>query len=257
MSIHFENISFAYPEAPLLMKDFSLSVHKGDFVAIVGPSGIGKSTLVSLCLSLLNPTTGSIRMNNLGAAEAISRGHTAVMFQQSALLPWMSLWQNVCFPFEASGTPAPEQEIHDLLDRVGLKTSRHLLPSQLSGGMQTRAALVRALGQNPEFLFLDEPFTGLDQASREELSELVVKLWSTREHTTLMVTHDINEAVYMADHVLVIDERPMKVKLDIEIGFARPRHSSIRQTQQFVDYVARVRNHLSNCCSSGETGGVK
>lgn len=255
MSIHFDNVTFAYPHSPSIMEGFSLQIPSGRFVALVGPSGIGKSTLISLCLSLLDPQHGEIHLNCQTPAEALVRGSTAVMFQQPALLPWMSVWENVCFPFSASGAPAPERDIQTLLEEVGLSSARTMLPSQLSGGMQTRAALVRALGQSPEHLFLDEPFTGLDQISREELAELVVKLWSTREHTTLMVTHDINEAVYMADRVLVLGSRPMIITLDMEIGLERPRQPASRKTQQFVDYVADIRASMTPSCLLG--GGTK
>lgn len=248
MSISFDKVTFHYPKASLLMDSFSMQVEAGDFVAIVGPSGIGKSTLMGLCLSLLDPQDGVIRLNDHTPAQALAEGSTAAMFQQPALLPWMTVGENVRFPFAATGKPVPERELCDLLDQVGLGTSEHLRPAELSGGMQTRVALVRALGQRPEYLFLDEPFTGLDQVSREELAELVVNLWSTREHTTLMVTHDINEAVYMADHVFVLGSHPISIKLGVEIKLQRPRHAAIRQTQQFVDYVARIRQHITTCC---------
>lgn len=202
----------------------SLAIEENEFVAIVGPSGCGKSTLLRLIAGLDQPSQGTITLN--GRPVAAPMPECGMVFQQFALFPWLSVRRNVGFGLTAGA--GGEAVVDRLLDAVGLSAFADQYPARLSGGMQQRAALARALAPSPEILLLDEPFGALDQQTRGLMQEMLEKLWRTEDRTVLLVTHDIDEALYLADRVLVMSARPGVILSEISVPFDRPRHPEQR-----------------------------
>jgi NitT/TauT family transport system ATP-binding protein len=250
------NVSLAYGEGDdsvLALQDLTLQVAKGDFVAVVGPSGCGKSSLMKLVTGLLLPTTGEI----LVAGKKVTRPIRGVgmAFQNSTLMPWRTTLDNVMLPFEivephkrrlradrASYVAQAEQ----LLTTVGLGKFSKRFPWELSGGMQQRANLCRALVHQPELLMLDEPFGALDAFTREELWAVMQKLWQQKQFTAVLVTHDLREAVYLSDTVFVISERPGRVIYNAKVNLPRPRTLETTFEAEFIDIVHDLRARISH-----------
>lgn len=202
----------------------TLGLSDGEFVSIIGPSGCGKSTLLRLAAGLDTPSQGKILLK--GVPVTSPPPECGMVFQQFALFPWLSIRRNIGFGLKDGA--ASDAVIDRLLDTVGISGFADHYPSQLSGGMQQRAALARALAPNPEVLLLDEPFGALDQQTRGLMQEMLETLWRTEKRTVLLVTHDIDEALYLADRVLVMSARPGTILAEFNVPFARPRHSSQR-----------------------------
>ena len=217
----------------LALQATDLDVAENDFITILGPSGCGKSTLLRIIAGLDTPTTGSAaldsqRINGPGA----DRG---MVFQSYTLFPWLTVRDNVCFGLRERGMARAQQlEIADaFLAKVGLKGFANHFPKQLSGGMQQRTALARALANDPRMLLMDEPFGALDHQTRELMQELLLGIWQDERKTVLFVTHDIDEAVFMGNRVVVMSARPGRIKLDRVVPLAYPRHYSIKTTPGF------------------------
>lgn len=242
--------SFATRRArPVLALDrVSFQVEPRQFVCLVGPSGCGKSTLLRLVGGLTPPTAGSIKVG--GEQVSAARPHIAFVFQRSLLLEWMSVLDNVLLPATIEGTRTPQrlQRANELLELVGIADFANHLPSHLSGGMQQRVAIARALLRDPAILLLDEPFGSLDALTREQMNLELMKIWSLagREKTVLMVTHDITEAVFMSDRVLVMSRRPGRILADLEVPLPRPRTLDMVYQPAFGKIVAEARGRLSS-----------
>jgi NitT/TauT family transport system ATP-binding protein len=220
------------------------SVPKGQFVAILGPSGCGKSTLLMMVAGLESVTSGSIEIG--GAPMTGPRTSIGVMFQDPTLLPWKSTIDNVLFPIRVLRRHKEDyqQRALELLELVGLQDFARKKPHQLSGGMRQRVAICRALVYDPELLLMDEPFSALDAITRDEMNEALLDIWQRYTKTALFVTHSIPEAVLLADRVLVMTRRPATVVEDLEIPFARPRDVSIRDSREFNELCAYLRNKI-------------
>jgi NitT/TauT family transport system ATP-binding protein len=205
------------------LTDVSLSVARGEFVTVIGRSGCGKSTLLSMIAGLLAPTTGSISID--GTPVTSPRRDVAMVFQQPALLPWRSVEANVMLPAEIFGLPRADfrARASQLLQTMGLDGFRKQLPHELSGGMQQRVSLCRALLQNPSVMLMDEPFSALDALTREELAVELQRIHLDLGTTIVFVTHSIQEAVLLADRVVVLSDRPGRVREIVEIEIPRPR----------------------------------
>jgi NitT/TauT family transport system ATP-binding protein len=205
------------------LRDVDLTVDQGEFVAVVGRSGCGKSTLLRLIAGLLQPTAGQILVD--GAPVTRPRRDVALMFQRPALLPWRSVLANVMLPVEVFGWPRREhrRQARELLEKVGLAGFEKRLPHELSGGMQQRVALCRALIQRPRLLLMDEPFSALDALTREELAVELQRIHMELHTTVVFVTHAISEAVLLADRVVVLTSRPGQVRKVTEVDIPRPR----------------------------------
>jgi NitT/TauT family transport system ATP-binding protein len=224
--IDIEHVSHAFDidgvDLPVL-DDVSLRVEPGEFVALLGPSGCGKSTLLRLIAGLDCPRAGSLR-----ADEAlIEEPHPSrvVVFQDPTLFPWRSVWDNVALGLEAQGVLNRERaRVDAALELVGLKVFHRTYPHQLSGGMAQRVALARALVNDPKILVLDEPLGKLDQLTRITMQAELVALWQRKGFTTLLVTHDAEEALFLANRVIVLSERPARIKADILVQRPYPRH---------------------------------
>src|SRR5438552_15602794 len=227
-AIAIDKVSKRFPlpgnkEGVLALSELSLSIAPGEFVAILGPSGCGKSTLLRLVASLEQPTEGRVSVN--GAAPNLVSGQHAlgVAFQDHALLPWLTVRDNIALPFKIAGRRVDEPAITRLIELVGLGTFGNARPRQLSGGMRQRASIARALVLEPAVLLLDEPFSALDALTRDRLNLELQDLWRVTGSSTLLVTHSIPEAVFLADRVLVMSPRPGRIVAEVPIRLPRPR----------------------------------
>ena len=221
-----------------------LRVDEGAFVSLVGPSGCGKTTLLKMVAGLVVPTEGTIRVHG---REVVKPGpHVGMMFQRSVLLPWRDVLSNVLLPVEIIGGKREQYRprAFELLELVGLTGFEHHRPTELSGGMQQRVAICRALITDPSVLLMDEPFGALDSITREQLNDLLLTVCSSTNKTTILVTHDIDEAVYLSDQVAVISARPGRIIRTLDITIPRPRAYAHRSTPEFEQYATDVRQML-------------
>jgi ABC-type nitrate/sulfonate/bicarbonate transport system ATPase subunit len=222
----------------------SLAVADNDFICILGPSGCGKSTLLRIVAGLDAPTTGSVVLDGRPVTGAgPDRG---MVFQSYTLFPWLTVRRNICFGLREKGVPAAEQGriAARYIERVGLRGFEDHYPKMLSGGMQQRTALARALANDPQILLLDEPFGALDNQTRALMQELLLGIWEADRKTVLFVTHDIDEAIFMANRVAVMSARPGRVKSDVRIELPHPRHYTVKTTPEFSAYKARLTDEI-------------
>jgi ABC-type nitrate/sulfonate/bicarbonate transport system ATPase subunit len=222
----------------------SLDVADHDFVAVLGPSGCGKSTLLRLVAGLETPSGGELQLD--GAPIEGPGADRGVVFQSYTLFPWLDVRQNICFGLREKGLPAARQrEISDhFIASVGLRGFEGHFPRQLSGGMQQRVAIARALANDPKMLLLDEPFGALDNQTRLLMQELLLRVWEEQRKTVVFVTHDIDEAIFMANRVVVFSARPGRIKAEIAVDFDYPRHYTLKTTPAFMALKARLTEEI-------------
>jgi NitT/TauT family transport system ATP-binding protein len=228
------------------LEDINLDIRKGEFIAIVGPSGCGKSTLLWAMSGLHDLTYGKISIE--GSAVTGPRPEIGMIFQEANLLPWRNLRQNIEFPFEIKKKPVDRPRVDALLKETGLTEFAHSMPRELSGGMQQRASIVRALGQNPQVLLMDEPFGALDAFTRDEMNLLLLRLWQESGKTIVFVTHNISEAIFLADRVVVLTPRPGRLAHIYDIELPRPRTIEMTFEPGFIELVQDMKRTV-------ETGG--
>jgi NitT/TauT family transport system ATP-binding protein len=217
----------------------SFTVHPREFVCVLGPSGSGKSTLLRVLAHLLQPTSGSFTFSS-------HHPRIGMVFQQANLMPWRTTIENVVLPLELQGIPDGEAcaRAQDLIDLVGLQGFESTWPRDLSGGMAQRVAIARALVHDPDILLLDEPFGALDALTRERMWTELSRIWQARKKTVLMVTHSISEALFLADRVLVLTQRPGRIKLDLPVDLPRPRLDEIRFTVHFGKLARQLKDAI-------------
>jgi len=226
----------------LALENINLKVDEGEFVTIVGPSGCGKTTFINLCDGLLKPTAGRIDIDGKQVTgPGTDRG---MVFQDSCLMPWRTVMKNVLFGLECQGLDNAEgqERATKFIKLVGLQGFEEHFPHELSGGMQQRCNLARALTVDPKILIMDEPFAALDAQTREIMQSELLRIWRESGKTVLFITHQINEAIYLADRVIVFAARPGRVKATIKIDIPRPRELSIKRDPRFLKYEDEVWN---------------
>jgi ABC-type nitrate/sulfonate/bicarbonate transport system ATPase subunit len=227
-------------DTTLALRATDLDVAENEFITILGPSGCGKSTLLRIVAGLDRPTAGEVQLDGRRIeGPGADRG---MVFQSYTLFPWLTVLDNVCFGLRERGLPRAQQveQAQAFLAQVGLKAFANHYPKQLSGGMQQRTALARALANKPRMLLMDEPFGALDHQTRELMQELLLGLWEAQRQTVLFVTHDIDEAVFMASRVVVMSARPGRIKLDRPVPLPHPRHYSVKTTPAFAALKAEL-----------------
>ena len=226
------------------LSNVSLDIAPGEFVSLVGKSGCGKSTLLAMVGGLIPVTSGTIEVDGRGVSGP--QTGFGFVFQAPTLLRWRSALANVMLQAEAKGMPkaAAELRARELLESVGLEKAIHQRPGQLSGGMQQRVGICRALLHDPATFLMDEPFSALDEITRDEMSMQLQNLWLEKRRTVLFVTHSIAEAVYLSDRVIVLSGHPSHVALDLTIDLPRPRELGVREEPEFGKYVRSVRAAL-------------
>jgi len=228
------------------LEDLSLEIANGEFVCILGPSGCGKSTLLWAMSGLHELTNGRIVLN--GSPVTGPRPEMGMIFQDANLLPWRNLWQNIHFPFEIKRLdPKPYQaRIRDLLDEVGLAGFEKKMPRELSGGMQQRASIVRCLSFDPEVILMDEPFGALDAFTRDEMNLLIQKIWMETGKTIVFVTHNVTEAIFLADRVVVLTPRPGRLAHVFPIDLPRPRTIDQTFSPEFIKLILDVKRTIQS-----------
>lgn len=237
--IDIKNISFSYPtnnyiKEKHILADINLNVKNGEFVSMLGRSGCGKTTLANILAGYLVAQTGSILINNV---EVKKPGKSRIVVnQENDLFPWMTVWENMKL------VKSNEQEINKYLKLVGLEDCKQYFPNHLSGGMKKRLSLARALVVNPDFLILDEPFDSLDYHMRETLHLELDRIFSSTKKTTLLVTHDIDEAIFLSDRIIVLGGIPTSIVTQFNIDFPHPRKSNIRTTKKFIQYKNAIKH---------------
>ena len=219
------------------LEDLDLQVAEGEFVAIVGPSGCGKSTVLRMVAGLERPSSGTVVVEGRSPRELARSHRLGVAFQEHALLPWSSIRGNVALPFQLAGRPVDAARVDELVRLVGLEGFESARPRQLSGGMRQRAAIARALVLRPDVLLLDEPFGALDAVTRRRMNRELARIWSEERITTVLVTHDVEEALFLADRVVVMTGRPGRVRHVHRVDFPRPRDAAITRSPEFHEAV--------------------
>jgi NitT/TauT family transport system ATP-binding protein len=241
------SLTFRTNDGPVeALSEVSLEIGKGDFVSFIGPSGCGKTTFLRVIADLEQPTGGTIRINGMSPAEARRARAYGYVFQAPALYPWRTIEKNVALPLEVIGYSKAEQQvrIQRTLDLVGLSGFAKKYPWQLSGGMQQRASIARALAFDADLLLMDEPFGALDEISRDHLKSELLKLWAATGKTIGFVTHSIPEAVYLSTKIVVMSPRPGRVTDVIDSPLPAERPLEIRETPEFLAVAHRVREGL-------------
>lgn len=241
------NLVFQTADAPVhALKDIDLTVNAGDFISFIGPSGCGKTTFLRVIADLEQPTAGSITVNGVSPREARLKRAYGYVFQAAGLYPWRSIAGNVRLPLEIMGYSRAEREERAArtLELVGLTGFEGKFPWQLSGGMQQRASIARALAFDADLLLMDEPFGALDEISRDHLNEQLLALWAKTRKTVCFVTHSIPEAVYLSTRIVVMSPRPGRVTDVIDSPLPSERPLDIRESPEFLEIAARVRDGL-------------
>ena len=231
-------------DTTLALQATDLDVAENDFVTILGPSGCGKSTLLRIVAGLDRPTAGTVLLEGRQiTGPGADRG---MVFQSYTLFPWLNVLDNVCFGLVERGMPRAQQRevAASFIDKVGLRGFESHYPKQLSGGMQQRVAIARALANGPRILLMDEPFGALDHQTRELMQELLLGVWESDRKTVLFVTHDIEEAIFMASRVVVMSARPGRIKADVPVTIPHPRQYTVKTTPEFSALKAQLTEQI-------------
>ncbi|TKC18929.1 ABC transporter ATP-binding protein [Robertmurraya kyonggiensis] len=245
--IELDHVSMRYQtdkSEVLALEEVTVDIRKGEFVSLLGPSGCGKTTLLRIMADLIQPTNGEIKIAGGTAKEARLAQKYGIVFQSPVLYDWRKIKKNITLPLEMMGIGKEEREkrVDSLLELVGLTDFKEKYPWQLSGGMQQRVAIARALAIEPEILLMDEPFSALDEFSRERLNEELLSIWSKVSNTVVFVTHSISEAIFLSDRVFVLSPHPGRLSAVVEIPLPRPRTKEMRNRKEFYELISEIRD---------------
>ena len=248
-AIAINHINKVYANGTVALQDMNLSINEGEFISLVGPSGCGKSTALRLIAGLGKLNSGTINLGNHQQPEL------AFVFQEAALMPWATVVENVRLPLKLAGMSQHKSRgaVQEALNLVGLAGFEQNYPRELSGGMKMRVSIARALVTNPSIMLMDEPFGALDEMTRSKLNSDLLELWQQKRWTVVFVTHNIYEAVYLSNRVIVMAARPGRVVADIAIEAAYPRHPEFRTSRLCNDYCLEVSARLSNAVTGVAT----
>jgi NitT/TauT family transport system ATP-binding protein len=235
------NVNKVYESGTIALENINLTVENGDFLTLVGPSGCGKSTVLKLIAGLSNITGGKIENHHLNNSEL------AFVFQEAALMPWSTVLDNIMLPLKLTGISVIQAKIkcNEVIQLVGLEGFENAYPRQLSGGMKMRVSIARALVNNPNLMLMDEPFAALDEMTRSKLNSDILSLWQKKHLTVIFVTHNIYEAVYMSNRVLIMTPRPGKIIKEVKIEAPYPRTSEFRTSRLCNDYCREILSYFS------------
>ncbi|RXZ79729.1 ABC transporter ATP-binding protein [Paenibacillaceae bacterium] len=247
--IEIKQVSMSYQtnaSAMLAVDNVSFSIAQGEFVSLLGPSGCGKTTLLRMMADLLQPTSGTVTIAGKTAREARLAQKYGIVFQSPTLYDWRKVKDNITLPLELMKVKRSERDrkAEELLELVGLAKFSDKYPWQLSGGMQQRIAIARALAMEPEILLMDEPFSALDEFSRERLNEELLAIWKKISSTVVFVTHSIPEAVFLSDRVFVLSPHPGRLSATVGIPLPRPRTKEMRNSPEFYELIAQIRQRF-------------
>jgi NitT/TauT family transport system ATP-binding protein len=225
------------------LQNINFDIREGEFISLLGPSGCGKTTLLRIIADLLKPSSGDISILGKTPREIRLQQKYGIVFQSPVLYDWRTVRRNICMPMEIMKIPKKERtaRITKMLEVVGLEDFGYKYPFELSGGMQQRVGIARALALDPDFLLMDEPFSALDEFTREKLNEDLLNIWSKDKKTVIFVTHNIPEAVFLSDRVVVLSPHPGRVSAIVDIDLPRPRKNALREEAIFYEYVAKIR----------------
>ena len=246
--ISIENLNMVYEtdkgDKATALTDHNLENESRSSVSLLGPSGCGKTTLLRIIADLITPTSGSVSVGGMSPTQARMARKLGMVFQSAVLYDWRSVLKNVEMPLEIMHLPKGERRdrAEHMLEMVGLKDFAHRYPYELSGGMQQRVSIARALAVNPGILLMDEPFSALDEFTREKLHDDLLGIWKENKMTIVFVTHNISESVYLSDKVVVMSPHPGRVSAVLDIDLNRPRCAQIRATEEYYDYIAEIRS---------------
>ena len=238
-----QDLSVVFPDSNgglRALEDISFEVCPREFICFLGPSGSGKTTLLRAVANLLQPTTGLVHFIHRQQPKI------GMVFQQASLMPWRTVLDNIKLPLELEGLGESKarKKAREMIELVGLQGFEDAWPRDLSGGMTQRVGIARALIHDPDLLLLDEPFASLDALTRERMWTELSRIWQAKQKTVIMVTHSINESLFLADRVLVLTQRPGKIKLDVEVDLPRPRKDDIRYTPHFGKLARKLREAI-------------
>ena len=239
-TIALRNVSFVYPNGLSALAPVDLDIHEREFVSILGPSGCGKSTLLRLVAGLLAPSRGSVDLGGEFSTRQIG-----FVFQSPTLMPWATVETNVHLPFSLAAHPDAESRIDHALNLVGLQEFRQAYPRELSGGMQMRVSIARALAIQPRLLLMDEPFAALDEITRNRLDNDLRDLWAAEKLITLFVTHSVYEAVFLSTRIVVMSPRPGRIVGEVVVDQPHPRSEDFRNSEQFAHYCTEASRLLN------------
>jgi NitT/TauT family transport system ATP-binding protein len=226
------------------LAEVDIEIQEGEFVAIIGPSGCGKSTVLRLAAGLDSPTSGSVEIFGAEPRELAKQHRLGVAFQEHALLPWASVRSNIALPYKVAGRKVDDARVDGLIELVGLKGFEKARSKQLSGGMRQRVSIARALALSPDLLLLDEPFGALDAVTRRRMNAELARIWGEEKITTILVTHDVDEALILADRVIVMTGRPGRVRTVKNVDFPRPRDAATSRSPEFHELVDELTSLL-------------
>jgi NitT/TauT family transport system ATP-binding protein len=258
--ITLSNVSKVYSNGTVALQDLNLTVQHGEFVSLLGPSGCGKSTVLRLVAGLGQKSSGDIAWHGSPSLEGNSRQHRklAYVFQEAALMPWATVWENIYLPLKLAGITkrAAKSAVAEAIELVDLQGFEQCYPRELSGGMKMRVSIARALVTHPEVLLMDEPFGALDEMTRSKLNSDLLELWERMQWTVVFVTHNIYEAVYLSNRVVVMAARPGRVITEVPIAAPYPRTEEFRTAPLFNDYCRQISSALARAAGPIESDPV-